>query len=103
MKVLMLAAAEQELLDAAYHYETATEGLGADFVAEFVRVKRVLAHSHQIGEKLDPIHRRARLRRFPYGLVYRCQGDVVKVWPSLTIAADLATGSTAYKNARRHI
>jgi plasmid stabilization system protein ParE len=79
MKVRILAAAEQEIVEAAYHYERLSEGLGADFLAEAVRVTRVLTRWHQIGAKLDPTYRRVSLHRFPYGVIYRCKGDLVEV------------------------
>src|SRR5262245_11640994 len=79
MKVRLVAAAERELLEATYHYERLTEDLGADFLAEVIRVTRALKSSHEIGGKLDPIYRRVALRRFPYGIIYRCKDDFVEV------------------------
>lgn len=79
MKVEFFPAAEQELLEAADQYERQLQGLGTDFVAEVERVAGVLTELHSLGEKLDGIHRRLPLRRFPFALIYRRDADAVRV------------------------
>jgi len=79
MKVEFFPVAEQELLEAADRYEKQLRGLGMDFVAEVERVAGVLADFHSLGEKLDPIHRRIPLRRFPLALIYRRDGDAIRI------------------------
>lgn len=79
MKVEFFPIAEQELQEAAEHYEGYVRGLGRDFVLEVQRVVEVLADLPSLGEKLDLIHRRVPLRRFPYALIFRHDGDVVRV------------------------
>jgi ParE-like toxin of type II ParDE toxin-antitoxin system len=72
------AAAEWELDDAVNHYNQQRAGLGDEFVAEVGRaVDQVLAHPHawQVLDA-DLGIRRCRLNRFPYGLVYRIEGDI---------------------------
>lgn len=79
MKVEFFPAAEQELLEAAREYDGHLSGLGNDFILEVERLTSVLVELPSLGEKLDPIHRRVPLRRFPYALIFRRDGDVVRV------------------------
>ena len=79
MKLEFFPAAEQELLEAAKEYEALFSGLGSDFLLEVERLTSVLAELPSLGEKLDSIHRRVPLRRFPYALIFRGDGDVIRV------------------------
>jgi toxin ParE1/3/4 len=79
MRVEFFPAAEQELLDAAAEYEVRLSGLGRDFILEIERLSSVLIQLPSLGEKLDPIHRRIPLRRFPYALIFRRDGEVIRI------------------------
>lgn len=79
MKVEFFPAAEQELTEATEHYETQFHGLGNDFLLEVERICAVLVELPSLGEKLDSIHRRLPLRRFPYALIFRCDPDTIRV------------------------
>lgn len=79
MKVEFFPAAETELLEAAKEYEVLFSGLGSDFLLEVERITSALVELSSLGEKLDSIHRRIPLRRFPYALIFRRDGDVIRV------------------------
>ena len=79
MRIEFFPAAEQELLEAAEHYEDRLLGLGGDFILEVERLSSVLIELPHLGEKLDQIHRRIPLRRFPYALIFRLDGDVIRI------------------------
>lgn len=79
MKVDFFPAAEQELFEAANGYERKLPGLGEAFILEVERVTAVLMELSSLGEKLDEVHRRIPLRRFPYGLIFRCDGETLHV------------------------
>jgi toxin ParE1/3/4 len=79
MKIEFFPAAEQELLEAAKEYEGHLSGLGSDFLLEVERLTSVLVELPSLGEKLDPSHRRIPLRRFPYALIFRRDGEVIRV------------------------
>jgi plasmid stabilization system protein ParE len=79
MKVEFFPAAQQELIEAAEDYEANARGLGSDFVLEVERISGVLTELPSLGEKLDTIHRRIPLRRFPYALIFRRDGDTIRV------------------------
>ena len=79
MKVEFFPAAELELTEAAEDYEGKARGLGEEFLLEVERIAGVLLELPSLGEKLDPIHRRMPLRRFPFALIFRHDGDVIRV------------------------
>jgi toxin ParE1/3/4 len=79
MRVEFFPAAEQELVEAAEDYERKARGLGSDFILEVERIAGVLIELPSLGEKLDPIHRRIPLRRFPHALIFRRDADVIRV------------------------
>ena len=79
MKVEFFPAAEQELTEATEHYEVQLQGLGNDFLLEVERICAVLVELPSLGEKLDSIHRRLPLRRYPYALIFRCDQDTIRV------------------------
>ncbi|WP_414717439.1 type II toxin-antitoxin system RelE/ParE family toxin [Steroidobacter sp.] len=60
-------------------YEARAPGLGEDFILEVERVTAVLTELPPLGEKLDGVHRRIPLRRFPYGLIFRFDADIIRV------------------------
>jgi plasmid stabilization system protein ParE len=63
--------AEGDLEEGYDYYETARAGLGEDFLTEFRRaIDRIIANPRG-WQPLDLVYRRCRLRRFPYGVIYR--------------------------------
>ena len=71
MTVLFHPAAEQEYSEAIDYYEEREPGLGLDFSSEVVSViERILDHP-LAWPFIDAGIRRALLRRYPYGVLYR--------------------------------
>jgi plasmid stabilization system protein ParE len=54
-------------------------GLGEQLLDEARRVTQLLGDLPWIGRPLDTYHRRFPLTRFPFGFIYRIEGDVVLV------------------------
>ena len=74
-----MPAARLDMMDAQDWYERQARGLGAQFRAEVgVQVERIARHPLHFPEMLADV-RRARLRRFPYGLFFRALDDDVFV------------------------
>ncbi len=77
MTYRFLSPAQQDLAEAIEYYERASPGLGLEFLDEVERtVNRILLNPEAwtpVGEH----HRRCRARRFPYGLLYTVEQDVV--------------------------
>ncbi|HKE96339.1 MAG TPA: type II toxin-antitoxin system RelE/ParE family toxin [Povalibacter sp.] len=79
MKVEFFPAAEQELTEATEQYERQFPGLGNDFLLELERLATLLLELPSLGEKLDSIHRRLPMQRFPYALIYRRDADAILI------------------------
>jgi plasmid stabilization system protein ParE len=67
--------AEQELTAAALYYEERATGPGSDFLSEIERTEAFLAQFPVAGRILSGGNRRVSLRRFPYHLIFRIDGD----------------------------
>jgi toxin ParE1/3/4 len=75
----IMPAAQFEIIEAQGWYEKEATGLGPLFRAEIDRqAQRILANPLQFPLTLADI-RRARLRRFPYGLFFRPFDDAIYV------------------------
>jgi toxin ParE1/3/4 len=79
MNVEFLPAADEELNEAAAYYEERVPGLGEDLLAEAEAGRDLLSLQPNLGVKLDAIHRRLPLRRFPFGLIFRVDPGAVRV------------------------
>ena len=74
MTYRFLEVAERELREAVAYYESASPGLGIDFIDEIERtIGRILKHPGA-WTKVSEVHRRCRTRRFPFGLIYTVDG-----------------------------
>jgi len=79
MKAEFHPAAAEELSAAALMYEGLAAGLGIDLNAEVKRLTTLLCATPRIGEPLDERHRRFPLQRFPFGLIYRTDGELLRI------------------------
>jgi toxin ParE1/3/4 len=78
--VSLAEEAERELIDAAVFYaEQANVDLGLAFITEFERSLEVLVAHRSLGAPWRARTRRFPLRRFPYSLIYRIEGDELRV------------------------
>ncbi|MGH8286941.1 MAG: type II toxin-antitoxin system RelE/ParE family toxin [Steroidobacteraceae bacterium] len=71
MKVEFLPAADRELRAAAVYYERRIRGLE--------RVCALLSDRSALGSRLDALHRRIPLRRFPFALIYRVDAEALRI------------------------
>lgn len=79
MVVRLHPEALAEYAEAVGFYEERAPGLGQEFFGEVQRVLRLVGEHPQLGSPFSPPYRRAYCRRFPFGVVYREEGDVVWV------------------------
>lgn len=82
--------AEEDLAEAALWYEEQMPGLGRDFLGEAGLVFEQIA---QFPESYPPRHRRFRralIRRFPYGVFYSVEPDLIVVLAVVHLAQDPA-------------
>jgi plasmid stabilization system protein ParE len=53
--------------------------LGRELLQEVRRVTALLCETPSIGERLDNRHRRFPLRKFPFGLIFRVDGELLTI------------------------
>ncbi|MEP2776116.1 MAG: type II toxin-antitoxin system RelE/ParE family toxin [Luteolibacter sp.] len=75
----LLAPAAAELEDSAKFYNGCSEGLGDDFLDAFESAMDLIMSFPDAWGMMDRDFRRFLLRRFPYGIIYRIQGDDIIV------------------------
>lgn len=79
MRIRFLDVAQRELDDAVAWYNEHEEDLGLDFLDELDRsIRRVLSFPLAATE-IDPGIRRCLLARFPYGIIYAIDEDLIVV------------------------
>ena len=71
--------AEQELYEAALHYESKVPGLGRRFGDEVERVVQLLLELPEIGANVDEHLEHFVLRKFPFSVVYAVEADVIYI------------------------
>ena len=83
--------AKADLRSAARWYELQRSGLGREFVAEVDRALIRVAENPFQCQILHRGSRRAGVRRFPYGVVYRIEGDAIIAFCVTHLHRDPAT------------
>jgi plasmid stabilization system protein ParE len=71
--------AEAELVEAARFYERKVPGLGTRFRAEFDSAAARILEAPDRWRILEKDIRRFVMRRFPYSILYRVEGEVVRI------------------------
>ena len=79
MRLSIHPDAEQELFEAGRYYHSQSRELGSRFSAEFREAVKQISNAPQRYSQLSPGVRRFRLVRFPYLVVYRVEGEDVRV------------------------
>ena len=79
MKAVLAEAARQELADAVAYYRAQDHALADSFLNEFLAAVARIEEYPDAWQPLSANTRRCRLRRFPYGLVYRASGETALI------------------------
>jgi len=79
MPIDFLPEANQEMLEAACHYEFLSPGLGDDYLAEVEHAVHSIALSPQTWPILESDLRRRLIIRFPFGILYRIEPDKILI------------------------
>jgi plasmid stabilization system protein ParE len=82
--------AEEDLTAAALWYEEQLPGLGREFLDEADRAILQIAHFPDSFPARHRHFRRALLRRFPYGIFYAVEPDLIVVLTVIHLAQDPA-------------
>ena len=75
----IIESAEADLQRAFDYYEQIRRGLGQELMDEFRRGLNEIIVNPNAWQKLDRLHRRYRLSRFPYGIIYQSSDTEVLV------------------------
>src|SRR5437667_8711616 len=79
MNVHVLAVAQHEVEEASDYYEQQREGLGHEFILAFEKTLEDIELFPGLGSKIEANCRRRRLKKFPYGVVFRVYEGAIYV------------------------
>lgn len=79
MVVRVLAEAERDINEAFRYYISRSKAVGNDFLIEIEHTLSLIERHPQIGSPSERKTRRLRLKRFPYILWYRRDGESLVV------------------------
>lgn len=79
MRCLFLSSAAEDSAAAIAYYDAVSPGLGLGFVAELERTLQRVLLNPEAWARVSDEHRRCRLRRFPYAVIYPIADDTVLV------------------------
>lgn len=77
--IILLLEAEQEMLEAAFYYQSKASGLGVDYLSEIERAVEAISESPYTWPILEGELKRRLVRRFPFGVIYRIDPDEIVV------------------------
>ncbi len=78
-EVRFLIAAEHELIETVWHYNSQRPGLGFEFAVEATRVIALIAKYPLAWHQLSERTRRCRTNHFPYGIIYQIRKDCIMI------------------------
>ena len=88
MRVRFTSTAEAELKAAMEFYQSAREGLGAEFLSEVEATTNLIESFPLAWSPLSPRTRRCRTHRFPYGLFYQIRSDEILIVAVMDLRRD---------------
>lgn len=85
MTIKFHSEARKELLEIAEYYEEQVVGLGVDFIDEVEKVLNIIEQQPASGVKITKTERRFLLSRFPYGIIYAIEGDLIIIFALMNL------------------
>jgi len=101
MQVILRPAAAADIEDAISWYERQRRDLGGEFLEAVNAALKVIAQKPRLAPLAQRQTHRFLLRRFPYAIYYRIEGDLVLVWRACTGAAARGGGARVVDRAGR--
>ncbi|MEO0454550.1 MAG: type II toxin-antitoxin system RelE/ParE family toxin, partial [Verrucomicrobiota bacterium] len=71
--------AREELIDTSLYYESKQPGLGGRFLGEVRQASLKISYQPQLFRILEGDIRKCRIRRFPYGVLFRKRIDRIEI------------------------
>ncbi|HAC16019.1 MAG TPA: plasmid stabilization protein [Bacteroidetes bacterium] len=85
MKIEFHSEARFEFFDASEYYENQVVGLGDEFIDEVEKVLDVIEQQPFAGIKITDTERRFLLSRFPYGIIYSVENDLITIFAVMNL------------------
>ncbi len=79
VKLILHPEAKRELREAAAYYQERREGLGEELLGEIRQLANKIRQNPRRCGFVSPEYRCCRVKRFPYGIIYRIDGEEVFV------------------------
>jgi len=79
VQIRFLEIAEIELDEAVQYFNSEAAGLGDDFLSEILNALDRIARFPEAWQPCSKRTRRARTRRFPYGIIYQIRREEILV------------------------
>lgn len=79
------SGARKEFFEAADYYEEQVVGLGDDFIDEVEKVLDVIEQQPASGTKITKTERRFLVSRFPYGIIYSDEEDLITIFAVMNL------------------
>ncbi|MFC1583031.1 type II toxin-antitoxin system RelE/ParE family toxin [Planctomycetota bacterium] len=79
MNTIFLPPAEEEMIAAGKYYEELAHGLGLDFFDEVEKTISQISKYPQSGPEIHGNIRRRIIHRFPFGVLYKIDNDVIVI------------------------
>jgi hypothetical protein len=77
MPISFLPEAAEEMIEAALYYQSQAFGLGMDYLSEVDHAVHSIETSPRTWPIIQGDLRRRLIRRFPYGVLYRIEPEVI--------------------------
>lgn len=85
MTIKFHSEARIEFFEAAEYYEEQVFGLGDDFIDEVEKVLDVIKQQPKSGTKVTDTERRFLISRFPYGIIYSVDDDLITIFAVMNL------------------
>ena len=79
MRIQISEAAASDLRSAIAYYSEQSTDLGAAFFADFDSACELITERPEIGSPIETGNRKVVLQRFPFILIYKLDGDVIRI------------------------
>jgi len=80
MTIKYHSEAREEFFATSEYYEEQVVGLGDEFIQEVEKVLDVIKQYPSVGTPITSTERRFLVSRFPYGIIYSVEGDLIKIF-----------------------
>ena len=85
MTIKFHSEARKEFFEASEYYEEQVVGLGDHFINEIEKVLNVIEQQPSSGIKITNTERRFLVSRFPYGIIYSVEDDLIIIYAVMNL------------------